>query len=286
VIVGVHGVGQQQLGRHQLVRQWTPALLDGLERARGQRVLRASVDVAYFGDLFLTSPDGPANKTGGSEPTDQWWEALEPDEREDLDDALAEALHSVEPCDQPPAPDKARTRVPGALRMMDRYFGPSAGVLYAGALRQVRRYLTDPRLKAEVDAAVQAGVTAGCRVVVAHSLGSVVAFEYLRRNPGRRLDALVTLGSPLGLRMVRRLMPDPAYGAPGIPAGVATWVNIRDRRDPVACAGPLSRWWAGVDDRPPVDNGTDAHSVTRYLAKRETGQAILAAVPELGAPGL
>ena len=32
-IVGVHGIGQQQSGRHQLLATWSQAALDGLERA-------------------------------------------------------------------------------------------------------------------------------------------------------------------------------------------------------------------------------------------------------------
>jgi hypothetical protein len=32
-LVGVHGIGKQQLGRHQLLASWAPALADGVERA-------------------------------------------------------------------------------------------------------------------------------------------------------------------------------------------------------------------------------------------------------------
>ena len=64
---------------------------------------------------------------------------------------------------------------------------------------------------------------------------------------------------------------------------IGRWVNVRDPRDPVACAGDLARLWPGVQDRH-VDNEGDAHSVARYLSKVETGSAILDAAPQLGVP--
>ena len=36
IIIGVHGIGQQQSGRHQLLPAWRQATLDGLERASGR----------------------------------------------------------------------------------------------------------------------------------------------------------------------------------------------------------------------------------------------------------
>ncbi|QIY59071.1 hypothetical protein HEP86_37335 [Streptomyces sp. RPA4-5] len=61
---------------------------------------------------------------------------------------------------------------------------------------------------------------------------------------------------------------------------VAAWTNIRDQRDPVACAGDLKPWWPGVTDRH-VDNGDKAHYVAHYLSKQEAGAAVLTALPGL-----
>lgn len=56
-IVGVHGIAQQQLGRHQLREPWRRSLADGLERASGARVAPPPLDIAYYGDLFLPARD-------------------------------------------------------------------------------------------------------------------------------------------------------------------------------------------------------------------------------------
>lgn len=282
VIIGIHGIAQQQLGRQQLRAAWRPALGDGVERACGRPVPEVPLDMAFYGDVFLAGSDGGQPAKGA--PGDAWWDGLDAAALTDLEEAAHEVLPegAVELAEaQPP---KVRTRMPGFLRAVDRCF-PAGGVLALGDLVQVRRYLTEPDVKKRVDEAVSARVSAQCRVLVAHSLGSVVAFEYLRQHPGQRLDLLVTLGSPLGLRLVRRLMPQAEYGvAFGVPPQLRQWVNVRDLHDPVACAGPLSQWWPGVSDCPPVDNGHDAHSATAYLSKAATGQAVLGALPALAGP--
>ena len=57
--------------------------------------------------------------------------------------------------------------------------------------------------------------------MVGHSLGSVVAYEALCAHPEWPVRALVTLGSPLGIRnlIFDRLVPAPAAGDSGRGAG-------------------------------------------------------------------
>lgn len=278
-IVGVHGIGQQQLGRQQLLTAWQPALGDGVERAcNGRRVPNVPLNIAYYGDVFLPEPATTAETKAGAT-AGAWWEFLDEETASELESAARELLPEDAIQTAIARPSKVRTQMPGFLRAIDRHF-PAGGLLAFGDLVQVRRYLSDAAVKARVDAAVDAAMSPECSVLIGHSLGSVVAFEYLRRHPGPQLSLLVTLGSPLGLRLVRRLMPNASYGvAFGIPPTVREWVNVRDPRDPVACAGPLKQWWPGVEDMPPVDNGRDAHSATAYLGKKATGQAVLAALP-------
>ena len=286
-LVGVHGIGKQQLGRHQLLGLWSRALADGLERASGAPVDIPKMDIAFFGDLVwprLTEGGDKAKVAGAHDLED-----LDDGEVADLMVSARELISDAElaAAEQAPPTKGWYTRAPGPLplllRALDRKFGPAAVVLFIGEFRQVRRYLRDPLIKAGVDKRVHDAVIPACRVLIGHSLGSVVAFEFVRNNPGYRLDLLLTLGSPLGLRLVRDRMADPGHGRTavwGVPVNVAHWVNVRDLHDPVACAGDLTTWWPGVIDRH-VRNQGDAHAAERYLSKRETGMAILAAVPEL-----
>jgi hypothetical protein len=281
-IIGVHGIMNQQLGRHQLIDDWGPALADGLERAAGHRVPIPDLDIVFYGDLFLPEDPRGGKGTGGE------FTELTPDDADALSpfaEEVAGPLTSGPVPDEEP-PTKGRTSVPlplqPILRTLDRRFGSrKSSLLFLGELKQVRRYLLDPPIKAEADKRAEEVIGDGGRVVIGHSLGSVVAFEFVRQHPDYPVDLLLTLGSPLGLRTVRELMPDPGYGGDLLPSNVARWVSLRDPRDPVACAGDLSRFWPGVSDDPTVNNQGDAHAVGRYLGKRQAGTAVLRALPGL-----
>ncbi len=283
-LVGVHGIAQQQVGRHQLQAPWARALADGMERSAGRPVAVPAFDIAFYGDLFLSAPAGGAAK-GSDRHNDAEWDDVTDAEISDLVAAAGEVLSEDELAAAQVPPDKGFGRVPLPLQALvaglDRRCGTRAGGLFVGELRQVRRYLLDPDLKTKADARVVETVTGECRILIGHSLGSVVAFEFLRQHPERRLDLLITLGSPLGLRAIRHLMPDPEFGAAeGVPANVGAWVNLRDPRDPVACAGSLTGWWPGIREGV-VDNQKSAHSAERYLSKKGTGDAVLSVAPEL-----
>ena len=283
-VVGVHGIMNQQLGRHRLIADWGPALADGLERVAGHQVPIPDLNIVFYGDLFLpdgarASHKGPAGEL--AELTEEDADALSPF----VEEAIGAFGFGQLPDEELPA--KGRTSIPlplqRILRALDHRFGSrKASLLFLGELKQVRRYLLDPAVKAEADDRAEKVIAQGAKVVIGHSLGSVVAFEFVRQHPDYPVDLLLTLGSPLGLRTVRALMPDPAYGAERMPLNIARWVSLRDPRDPVACAGPLSRFWPGISDDT-VDNQGDAHSVCRYLSKRKAGLAVLRTLPGLDA---
>ncbi|NGO52959.1 hypothetical protein [Allomesorhizobium camelthorni] len=91
-------------------------------------------------------------------------------------------------------------------------------------------------------------------IVVAHSLGTVVAYDVLRSNRFN-VPLFVTLGSPLGLRTVSKRLTPIAF-----PQGVSSWNNFYDDRDPVALY-PLDSENFRVD--PEVSNISDIQNGTR-----------------------
>jgi hypothetical protein len=271
VIVGVPGIAQHLRGRHALIAAWAPSLADGLERATGRRVAVPQLDVAFYGDVFMPGQEGGATK---STPVESLLDGVDDQEMAELGEALSEAVGADDTAAAQQGVPKHQARMPlpvHALRAVGRRFGASATELYVGALRPVHRYLRDPHIKTAVDARVAQAVGSECQVLIGHSLGSVVAYEYLRQHPGHGVQLFVTLGSPLGLQMVRDRLKI-------VELAVPSWVNVRDARDPVAVAGPLSAWWPQIKDLI-VDNGGDAHAAERYLGKRAVGQALLAALP-------
>ncbi len=128
------------------------------------------------------------------------------------------------------------------------------------------------------------------RVVIGHSLGSVVAYEALCAHSSWPVRTLITLGSPLGIRhlLFDRLDPPPAMeGTERLgrwPGGIERWTNIADAGDVVALVKDLSqRFGKGVESIL-VHNGATAHDVRPYLTAKETGRAISAGLALRNAP--
>jgi hypothetical protein len=116
------------------------------------------------------------------------------------------------------------------------------------------------------------------QIVIAHSLGSVVAYEALWHNPDLQVGRLITIGSPLAMpfTVVERLDPHPATGRGTRPPTVGTWINIADRGDIVAIPRPFTDWFEvdrNVDDL--NFHWLDFHSVENYLRTPAVTAAIL-----------
>ena len=103
-------------------------------------------------------------------------------------------------------------------------------VLIRRFLRQADLYFTNREAAAEIDARVleklEPALTAGERpIIIAHSLGSVIAYKLLAEMRGRRpadqVPQLITMGSPLALSAIRRRLPAPFVR----PAIAAEWRN-------------------------------------------------------------
>jgi hypothetical protein len=83
-------------------------------------------------------------------------------------------------------------------------------------------------------------VDGGPHVVVAHSLGSVIAYDCLKRVPDtKKVDLLITLGTPLGMSEIQHNMRPEWSKEDGYPGELPNWVNVVDRLDPVCVADPI-----------------------------------------------
>ncbi|WP_245930556.1 esterase/lipase family protein [Methylobacterium radiodurans] len=87
-------------------------------------------------------------------------------------------------------------------------------------------------------------------LLVAHSMGSVVAYDVLRtlerEDPVLRVAHLVTMGSPLGLAKVK-LKFEAEHGALRVPNNVSAWTNLADGNDIVSIMGALDADYAESD---------------------------------------
>ncbi|MEV5815841.1 hypothetical protein [Streptomyces mutabilis] len=281
-IVVVHGIGKQFSGANSLHVTVSAALLDGLSRAGVTGLDPDGIRVAFYGHLFR--PPGSAPVKG--EPWYTHRDVTDPFEYELLMGWWAEA-HRIEP-DRVPPPAATGTSKAGTPQSVQRalsalsrsrFLARAADRFLIGTLKQVRAYLTAPGIREHVQGEVAAAVAEDTRVIVAHSLGSVIAYEALCAHPEWPVHALVTLGSPLGIAnlVFDRLLPEPRRGRGSWPGNVKTWTNVCDRHDIVALTKHLAPLFG--DGGPSVrdllvDNGRQAHAIEHYLTSAATGGAI------------
>lgn len=81
-------------------------------------------------------------------------------------------------------------------------------------------------------------------VLIAHSMGSLIAYDVLMENPQIKVDYFITIGSPLGTTPIREVLRKEwgkdDQGRFLVPAGVQRgWANLADRFDPVAADSSL-----------------------------------------------
>jgi hypothetical protein len=259
-IVGVHGI--HQLRRDFPVDQviasmsaiWSQALIEGL----GCPPEQLQVACSYYAPL-LASPD-----------VGQGDDALEslPEDAQDMILAWVAELgappvvtqgYATRPLRQ--AADWVHERFPALTRA-------AIAVLF-GEVATYLRSADDGRRTAVRNEVAQVIADRQPQIVVAHSLGTVVAYEALWAHPELTVDLLITLGSPLGLShaVFPRLEPPPTADRGACPPGVRRWVNIADVGDPVAIPRKLCAKFTGVDlDVEEAIAPVSFHDVRHYLS--------------------
>ncbi|MGH8900091.1 MAG: hypothetical protein ACRDYA_00015 [Egibacteraceae bacterium] len=282
-ILVVHGVGHQLGGEDTLLQVWLPGLRDGLRRtepklAEADLPGPGDVGCAFYGDLFRAS----GTKAGGGLPPYDARDVEDEFERELLDAWWREAARVDPGVPDPAATTKLRTprAVQRALNALSgsRFFAGTAERVLIFSLKQVRRYFQEPEVRMAARQRVVDAVNDDTRLVIGHSLGSVVAYEALAAHPEWPVEAFVSLGSPLGIRglIFDRLEPAPRDGIGAWPGSVRSWVNIADQGDVVALEKQLGTRFGDHVVDVLVDNGARAHDVRPYLTAKETGDAVRA----------
>jgi hypothetical protein len=155
----------------------------------------------------------------------------------------------------------------GVLSALDKHVPGASGASIAVATRDVYQYLFNPVVQSKIDTGVRQALTKDREaVVVAHSLGTVVAYKLLKEQGeanGWKVPLLITLGSPLAVAAIKkRLMPHKH------PPVVGAWFNAMDTRDVVSLY-PLDAVHFpvdGIENKTDVDNHTaNRHGIAGYL---------------------
>jgi hypothetical protein len=241
-IVLVHGAFNELWGPNELKARWLPALQDGLWH-HDVRVSEAEVDVCFYGDLFRRRPGTEA---------DARLEQSRAGIAEMLTDLAGDTISALAQA----ASDAAFDRAVDMVTIM----------------------ATEPDLRDRMRARIEPLVDGETRVIVAHSLGTVLSYMALANHPQWTVHTFVTLGSPLASPMIfGQLDPPPVDGVGVWPGAVERWVNVRAVGDKAAAVAMAERFGDRVEDVL-VDNGHRAHAPEPYLNAAVTGAAVAAAI--------
>ena len=122
-------------------------------------------------------------------------------------------------------------------------------------------------------------------IVIAHSMGTVITYDVLKRvGESTPVDTVITLGSPLGLSEVQDPMKPEYSTQDGYPSKVADWGNFSDRLDPVCGADPkIANDYQRngekiIDDEIVKNNGWFRHPVGKYLRQQPLQETVRSAL--------
>lgn len=114
-------------------------------------------------------------------------------------------------------------------------------------------------------AVVEGAKKPGPHIVVSHSMGTVIAYDCLKRVPEcPEVDGLMTIGSPMGLDEVQDKLQPGWSRKDGFPHERMRggWINVYDRLDPVA----------GFDPKLANDYRRDEKDVVRDINEQNSGK--------------
>ena len=241
-IIMVHGAFNELWGPNELKARWMPALRDGLWH-HGVEIDDADAEVCFYGDLFRRAP-GTAEDRRIEE------------SRAGFADALANLSEDT------------------MLESLTRLAGDAA---FDRTVDMVTIMATEPDLQARMRARMESLVDGQTRVIVAHSLGSVLSYIALSNHPDWTVDTYVTLGSPLAAPALEGLAKTFVEDFGAWPGSVKRWVNVR-ALDDKACTVSLAERFGPKVEEVVVDNGHRAHAPEPYLNSAVTGEVIAAAL--------
>lgn len=301
----IHGISNKP-PIEELQRIWVRALAEAVEPLSLEEA-GVTTSMVYWADLLYGEPivdtssfeSGLENTRGAIDaegeaplpvPADADEAAFLDGLRSKLTTLSDEEIDAAIAAEQAAPPTPASAAAAGAAPSLERIPLPWFMKRYFmnAFLRDVHHYLFDVNFappgkgppvriqqtirKRFVDAVCAPEIT-GPHVVVSHSMGTVIAYDCLKRVEAcKNVDGLLTIGSPLGLDEVQdKLQPgwSRADGFPG--TRVKKWINLYDPLDPVCGFDPklandyLRAGLPGVEDIEVTNNGWWRHSGTKYL---------------------
>lgn len=276
----VHGRSQGGQDPDRLKADWLAALDKGLQKSGLKLPADVAVDFPFYGDRLdefarqFALPADPAIVPKGSPVFDEYQAfrreiAEEMRIRAGITDAQVQAEIGPVPAEKGV---ENWAWVQAVVRLLDRHLPGVSQTTIEIFLRDVYLYVMRAGVRQVIDRIVADMMAPDTAAVVAHSLGTVVAYNVLSAA-AHKVPLYVTVGSPLGIRAIRNtLLPI------SNPVGTRGWYNAFDAHDIVSLY-PLDKDNFDVD--PAVtNNGTvqnwteNRHGIAGYLDDADVAKAV------------
>jgi hypothetical protein len=269
-----------------------------------------TTNMVYWADCLYGEPQaegayenaanlaGPDVAVSPQDTVDQSWRQNLPGDEKAMVDQLAAKLKfemmvddAVIETEAEIGIDYERIPLPGWLkqRMMAAFLRDVHHYLYNVQFspRPGVTYQLQDEIRMRLVAALQEGAgRPGPHVLISHSMGTVISYDCLKRVPDcPPVDALITIGSPLGLDEVQDPLKPELTSHDGFPGArlKGPWINVYDSLDPVAGLDPdiandyKRNGEKVIEDINEQNWGKWRHDITKYLA----GQKLRGKLKEL-----
>jgi len=289
-LILLHGRSQQNKDAANLKGEWLKSLNDGFAKAGLEMpITETSIRFPYYGDTLAQlaagqSGDGVAEVIVRGELGDDEELMFQLEVLKEVRDHHGITDRQVDNIAESEGIERGILSWPwvyASLQAIDNYVPGGSAASIALATHDVHVYLRNPGIRGVIETGVRKALDENPAVVVAHSLGSVVAYNLLRREgeeKGWQVPLLITVGSPLAVKAIRERLKPLQF-----PDCVRRWYNARDRRDIVALY-PLDSG-SGWSLDPAIDNYQDVvnttsnhHGISGYLGDPQVAARIHAAL--------
>ena len=293
-IIYVHGINNEDNTSDVIINDWTEALLAGCNTHGLSFPSGVRIEAAFYGDVLAKATDDWGKSTGrattmsASEPEENTVSAdhgafyQEFQRALGLSDEELKQFLSENEVASPMAAGFHKKWLKAITRALEKVLPTKGRYVARLFLKQAAAYLHADGLKEEIDGLVREQVFDSIAndertVVISHSLGTIVAYDLLRKmhSSGKQVQLFLTAGSPLGIEIVKKRLGPPLC----MPKSIKGWVNASDPEDFVALKKDLNaKSFAdiGIINHSSLDNGhADAHDIRKYLGHREIVEAIV-----------
>lgn len=282
MVLGIHGFAPKP-PVEQLSRSWRQSLEEGLGRNVAIAEPRFDFEMVYWADLLHPHPirddPEPYRRAPGDDPlpcySDDW-----------LDEMVADVVGIGE------------SMLDQAMKLLG--FHQRTARLLTRICEDCERYIAEPELRGTIRERLH-GALARHRgrplVLIAHSVGSVIAYEVLRElepEDGEPHDPWIhhflTVGSPMGFPYITHELSQ-KRPPNRVPTTVRRWTNFADRRDPATLDVhlrddfPRNRYGVSIDDDLVINTYTDpegarnSHKIFGYLRTPELSRRLAEMIP-------